>query len=208
MDKLKDIHKYIWLELGIWVFIILSLLIGIRIHSYNSTQKLMSYQIFLPDVDGLIVGSPVRYLGVRVGHIEKIKIISDEVYIKFVIDDKDLQLPKGIIATVEFNGMGGSKSLEIYPPTKESIASGKIILVSNPVRLRDAMALLDHMFDKIGSITSRVSYFADETGINDMENSGLDIKQMESNLDKANKILQVFKRSKSNDNSNEQHQNN
>jgi len=41
-----------------------------------------------------------------------------------------------------------------------------------------------------------------------MENSGLDIKQMESNLDKANKILQVFKRSKSNDNSNEQHQNN
>ena len=199
MDKLKDIHKYIWVEFGIWVFILLALLIGIRIHGYHASKQLTSYQIFLPDVDGLIVGSPVRYLGVQVGYVDKIKIISDEIYVKFVITEKDLQLPKGVIATVEFNGMGGSKSLEVYPPTKESIASDKIILVANPVRLHDAMALLDHMFDKIGSITSRISYFANETGATDMKNSGLDIEKMESNMNMFDKILKNFKRSDEND---------
>lgn len=81
----------------------------------------MTYK-FLCDVDGLIVGSPVKFMGVQVGYIEKVKIVSNEVYLKIVITAKDVELPKGSIATVEFNGMGGSKSLEIYPPTDESIA--------------------------------------------------------------------------------------
>ena len=198
MDKSKDIHKYVWIEFGIWFIILLVLVFGIKLYNYKNSEKLTTYQIFLPDVDGLVVGSPVRYLGVQIGYIDKIKIVYDEVYIKLIITDKDLKLPKGVIATVEFNGMGGSKSLEIYPPTKESIASGKIMAVSKPVRLNDAIALMDHMFDKIDSIASRFSFFAKETGMTDIENSGLNFDKIDENIEKTNQFIKLFKRNQDN----------
>lgn len=192
--EIKNIHKYIWLELAIWLFIVIFAVGAIRIHNYNSQKHLATYQIFMPDVDGLIVGSPVKYMGVQVGYVSKIKIISSEVYVKFVITDEDFKLPKGVIATVEFNGMGGSKSLEVYPPTIQSIASGKIISVSDPVRLNDAVSLMNEMFDKIDSIISRVSFFAKETGTFDIKDSGLDLLQMEKNVNITNKIIKNLSR--------------
>lgn len=194
MDKSKDIHKYIWIEFVIWLLIAFVVIAGIRIHNYKKQKQLVTYQIFLPDVDGLIVGSPVKYMGVQVGYVSKIKIISNEVYLKMVITDKNLQLPKGVIATVEFNGMGGSKSLEIYPPTKESIASGKLIVTADPVRLHDAISLMNEMFDKIDSIISKVSFFAKETGTFDIDKNGLDLKEMQRNANMADKIMKIFNR--------------
>ena len=107
-------------------------------YRHKENKKLVTYQIFMPDVDGLIVGSPVKFLGVQIGYISKVRILSNEVYLKFVVADKNITLPKGAIATVEFNGLGGSKSLEIYPPTEESIQSGKIIEINRPTRLSDS----------------------------------------------------------------------
>ena len=106
MGKIEDIHKYIWIEFCIWFFIICIAVTGIKIHNHNEAKKLVSYQIFLPDVDGLIVGSPVRYMGVEVGYIEKVRIVSGEVYLKFVVTDKDLQLPK-VLASSFFAEQSG-----------------------------------------------------------------------------------------------------
>lgn len=187
-----EIRKFIWIEFIIWLFILFIVVAGIRIHNYKSTKKLVTYQIFMPDVDGLIVGSPVRFLGVQIGYISKIKIISNEVYLKIIITDKNVELPQGSIATVEFNGMGGSKSLEIYPPTKDSLASGKIITVQEPTRLSDALSLLSDMFDKIDSIIVRTSFFAKETGIVDMKN-GVNTKGIEQNMDTADIIMKKIR---------------
>lgn len=196
MDKSQDIHKYIWLEFAIWLIIAFFVIAGIRIHNFKEHKKLVTYQIFIPDVDGLIVGSPVKYMGVQIGYVSKIKIVSNEVYLKMVITEKDLKLPKGVIATVEFNGMGGSKSLEIYPPTKESLASGKLITVADPVRLHDAISLMSEMFGKIDSIISKVSFFAKETGTFDIDTSGLDLEQMQNNANMADQLIKVFNRGK------------
>lgn len=199
MEKSKDIHKFIWIEFAIWLVIAFIAVAGIRIHNYLHHKQLVTYQIFLPDVDGLIVGSPVKYMGVQVGYVSKIKIVANEVYLKLVITDSDLVLPKGVIATVEFNGMAGSKSLEIYPPTKESIASGKLIVTADPVRLNDALSLFNEMFDKIDSIISRVSFFAKETGTFDIDKSGLDLEKMEENAAAADKIIKMFNRGNDNE---------
>ncbi len=134
----------------------------------------------MPDVDGVIVGSPVKFMGVQVGYIDKIKIVSNEVYLKVVITEKDVTLPKGSVATVEFSGMGGSKSLEIYPPTEESLASKKIIAVQSPKRLHDSLGLLNDMFDKIGSIMSRMSFFANEA---DVDGISKGIEGVHNNMD-------------------------
>lgn len=151
-----------WTEALIWIIIICAIIFGIKYHNYKEQKELKTYQIFLQDVDGLIVGSPVRMLGVTIGYIEKIKIIGDTVYVKFVLDDKEMTIPKGSITTVEFNGLGGSKSLEIYPPTEQSLATNKLLVTKRPMRLNDSIGLIDDMFKKLTSMILRGSRFASE----------------------------------------------
>ena len=188
----KDIRKYFWIEFLVWVFILLFVAVGIRTYRHLENKKLVTYQIFIPDVDGLIVGSPVRFLGVQIGYISKVKILSNEVYLKFVVSDKNITLPKGAIATVEFNGLGGSKSLEIYPPNQESINSGKIVEIKRPTRLSDATALLSDMYNKIDSIIVKVSNFANATGTLDIK-KGIDMDAIENNINSANIIMKKIK---------------
>ncbi len=191
MKIFDGIHKYILLEFGIWFLILCAVIAGVRIHYYHKEKELVTYQLFMPDVDGLIAGSPVKFMGVQVGYIEKVKIVANDVYLKIVITDKDVVLPKGSIATVEFNGMGGSKSLEIYPPTDESIASNKLIVIENPKRLHDSLGLLNDMFDKIGSITTKLSFFAKETGAVDMS-KGINTVEIQSNMTLLDKWIKEF----------------
>ncbi|MBQ7764028.1 MCE family protein [bacterium] len=122
------------------------------------------YQIFLQDVDGLIIGSPVRMLGIEVGHITKIKPLNDEAYVKFIITNPDVYIPQGTVATVEFSGLAGSKSLELYLPQKGDYidSSTPLLAVESPKRLHDAMGLLNDMFKKLGSIMYTTSHFGTE----------------------------------------------
>ena len=119
------------------------------------------YQIFLQDVDGLIVGSPVRMMGIQVGHVTKIKPTNNEVYVKFIITEPEVFLPQGTSVTVEFSGMAGSKSLELYPPEKGKYidTTTPVLTVNPPKRLHDAFSLLNDMFKKLGSIIYTASSF-------------------------------------------------
>ena len=74
-------------ELLIWLIVVLAVVIisFITHHSQNDLQD--TFDIFMPDVDGLIVGSPVRAMGIEIGHVVKIIPIKDEVYVRFVITD-------------------------------------------------------------------------------------------------------------------------
>ena len=188
MKNFNDFHKFIRIEFIVWFFILCIVVTGVRIHRHHKAKELVTYQLFLPDVDGIIVGSPVKFMGVQVGYVDKIKIISNSVYLKIVISDKNIVLPKGAIATVEFNGMGGSKSLEVYPPTKESLASQKLIAVQSPKRLHDSLGLLNEMFDKIDSITAKTSYFADEVGLEDM-NKRIKLNNIRNNMNMFDNIM-------------------
>lgn len=119
------------------------------------------YQVFLQDVDGLIIGSPVRMMGIEVGHVTKIKPIKDEVYVKFILTNPDVYIPQGTAVTVEFSGLAGSKSLELYLPQKGDYIdkNSSLILVNPPKRLHDALGLLNDMFKKLGSIIYTTSDF-------------------------------------------------
>lgn len=161
MNAKAKIRLYFFIEVLIWLLVIT---IGVGVYKYNaakSQKELKTYQLFLQDVDGLIVGSPVRMMGVPVGYISNIKVVQDYVYVKFAITQENFNIPKGAIATVEFNGMGGSKSLELYPPDEISKAEGNLIAIKQTNRLSSALGLLDDMFDKLGSIMVRCETFND-----------------------------------------------
>ena len=157
-------------ELLIWLIIVLifvsfSTIFGI----HKEKNDLNDYKIFLPDVDGLIVGSPVRMMGIEVGYVKKIKPTNKEVYVKFVLTNPDVYIPQGTSATVEFSGMAGSKSLELYLPDKSTYLdkSVPVITVNSPKRLHDALGLLNDMYKKLNTIIYTTSTFGSK--LNDIK---------------------------------------
>ena len=149
-------------EFLIWLIVILTFILFSSLGMiFKEKNRENDYRVFLPDVDGLIVGSPVRMMGIDVGHVIKIKPVKDEVYVKFLITNPDVYIPHGTLVTVEFSGMAGSRSLELYPPDKNSYIDKDtpVMRVEPPKRLHDALFLLDDMYKKIGSIIYSSSAF-------------------------------------------------
>lgn len=159
--------KYMfWIaELFIWLLILFLVSGGLMLAKYNYKRQFNTYQMFLPDVDGLINGSPVRMMGMQVGYVNQVDIVGEDVYVKFIVTDKNVAIPNGSIATVEFTGLGGSKSLEIYPPEPGKIKFTKLLVPQSPKRIHDSLGLLNDMFEKITSIAYDVSHFMDQIGI-------------------------------------------
>lgn len=153
-------------EILFWLIILLFITIfGLMFYYTKLKHTANEYRIYMPDVDGLIVGSPVRMMGIEVGHVTKIKPIKDEVYVRFVLHDKSIKIPQGTEATVEFSGMAGSKSLEVYLPEKDKYIDEKqtpIIQVNSPKRLHDAAGLLYEMFKELDSIIKTSAHFGQE----------------------------------------------
>ena len=130
--------KYLnWtIELLIWGFIIFSIIfVGFCIHNREIEEK-STYYVFFHDVDGIIKGSPVKIQGYQIGYVSDISLVNDEVFVKFVITEKDFTMPQNLLATVEFTGMGGSKSLELFVPSEQS-KNNSIISTIEPHRIND-----------------------------------------------------------------------
>lgn len=197
VDKNKLTHKQS--EFFMLFFILIFFIIVSAFIYKKHTNSYEYHRIFLQDVDGLIVGSPVRIMGIQVGYVKKVKIIGDEVYVKFVITDKSVKLPRGTTATVEFSGMAGSKSLELYPPQapvdKQHTPE---LIVESPKRLHDSMALLNVMYTKITNITDTVTSFSKKmlTAEKDMKNNKekyLQKEDIEKFVQKTNKYVENIK---------------
>lgn len=191
MKRFDNIRVYAWVEFVIWLIIVAAIVLGLRYQHYKTQKQFKNYQIFMEDVDGLITGSPVKFLGVQVGYVKKIQIISTEVYIKFVITQKDLVLPTGSIATVEASGLGGSKSLEIYPPDPNE-PTDKIIMAKDPTRLSKVMGLFDSIFRELDSIITTLDHSAshfDFPSSGQMPKNVVMPEDAMSGLDKVDKSL-------------------
>lgn len=204
-NKIKTKKAFHWvIELTIWFLIFIALANVILFIKAKHDRKYNTYQIFMPDVDGVIVGSAVNMMGVPVGYVDRVKIIDNEVFVQFTLNKKGLELPKGAIVTVEFSGLGGSKSLVVYPPNDDTKRGDSYLVVQAPKRLGDAVSLIDDMFDKISSITYRMSYFGNEVTENKINTNGTtnnkdmakSLKEFDKNLDQTRKKLENLNNNK------------
>ena len=130
--------RLVWFtELFIWAVLILVLVIGFTYSFAKAEHKNHSYYMFFKDVDGLSQGSPVRMMGFQIGFVKEVKVFEDNIFVSFLISEKDVSIPIGSTARVEFYGLGGSKSLEIMPPEQERNKKGVVIYEKNPYRIYD-----------------------------------------------------------------------
>lgn len=156
------------IELIVWSIILVVLTVIVTTCCILHHNSYESHTIYMPDVDGLIVGSPVCILGIPVGHVVRTTIINDnDVKVKFRITNRSVHLPKGTVATVEFSGLGGSKSLQLYPPNSpkepnELVGNNHYILVDRPKRLRDSMSLLYQMYNTLMNMIYTTTNFGSE----------------------------------------------
>jgi len=162
----KNMVRFV--ELSVWFLIIVSVIFAIIFYNWYCHKNYSRYQIFLQDVDGIIVGSPVRMLGIQVGYVKHIKLVNDMVYVDFVIDKKGVEIPKGSKITVEFSGLGGSKSLEVYAPNEAYDTNKPQLIIQQPRRLGASVRLLYQMFKKIGDIIYRCTYFSESLDFNSL----------------------------------------
>lgn len=194
----------IWLtELIIWGLIIFSaIFVSMFIYTKNIREK-YTYYVFFNDVDGLIKGSPVKIQGYQIGYVSNISIVNDDVFVTFIITDKEIKMPDNMTATVAFTGMGGSKSLELFVPPEGSKA-GNYITTIEPRRLQDFYVYQNQIANNIVSMTTAFMELADEDRINWLKNFIKEptmLKYIGTTLDNVQQKEQSFmnKRSKNAD---------
>ncbi len=195
MSDKKNEHDVFYVthygELLFWLIIIFVIVAVCSIsYIHRESFDTNDYHVYLQDVDGLIVGSPVRMMGVDVGYVTKIKPTKDEMYVKFILTNPDVYIPQGTQVTVEFSGMAGSKSLELYLPDKDTYIDNTVplITVNPPKRLHDALGLLNDMYKKLGSIIYQTSSFSNKLDL-DLKKDGSKKADIEAFLNYSDKYL-------------------
>lgn len=102
------------------------------------------YTITFSDIDSIIKGSPVRFMGIIVGHVEELTRKEDKIVCKILITKSNTKIPDGALAKVEFNGLAGSKSVEIMPP-KTNDPEAKGIVTVETRRISDFMQAAENI---------------------------------------------------------------
>ena len=111
---------------------------------YNTYVKPNLYIIRFHDIDSIIKGSPVRIMGIIVGHVRNLKRVDDVILCEIVVTKPNTKIPDGAIARVEYNGLGGSKSIEISPP-KTNDPNAKGIVAADALRTSDFMDMFQDL---------------------------------------------------------------
>ncbi len=92
--------------------------------------------LYFRDVDGIVTGSPVKFMGVIVGHVSDLEYKGGMINVKILITKRGVEFPRGSKAHVQFSGIAGSKSIEIEPP-KDNNNPYALIITENPMRVKD-----------------------------------------------------------------------
>ena len=152
MEKAKKI------EIAILCGLFLSITIGAFCFVHYKIEKPNTYSILFKDVDSVVKGSPVRFMGMNVGHVTKLERKDDYIVCKIRVTKKNVKLPNGTRAKVAFNGLGGSKSVELFPPEKnENNPNG--IIAEDFLRINDFVGVIKELRDVCITIYNMVDKF-------------------------------------------------
>lgn len=87
---------------------------------YPQLIEYREYTVKLNDIDGLIVGSPVRLMGMQIGTVSKITYNEDKILLTMRIRKKGVNLPPSTTFTIEGASLGGNRSIELIPHEDQS----------------------------------------------------------------------------------------
>lgn len=180
--------RLVWsIELFLWAILIFALILGFTYSFATADQKNSSYYMFFKDVDGLTKGSPVRMMGYQIGYVRDVKVFEDNIFVSFLVTEKNINIPNGSSARVEFYGLGGSKSLEIEPSTKKYPDNSEVLITKSPYRIADYYK----WGSQINATIEQVSVNA-TASLDAFVNSGIKIPYLMKSAQNLNSMVQSF----------------
>jgi phospholipid/cholesterol/gamma-HCH transport system substrate-binding protein len=151
----NNIKLGIFITLGLGIFIIGIYYIGKKQQLFNRTFGVSG---IFRDVSGLQIGNNVRFLGINVGIVQDIKLISDSTVQVFLQIDEStkLYMKKNAKALVGSDGLMGNKIMLIVPsdPSNQVIANNDVIATAQPINLDDILLQVKVTTNNTASITS------------------------------------------------------
>ncbi len=104
------------------IFILIFTVLWIKGRSLSSGERI---DVIFKDINGMRAGSGVQMMGLRIGQVEEITPIINgkDSYIKlrFVITEKDVDIPPASRISIQQSGLIGEQFLEITPPEIETV---------------------------------------------------------------------------------------
>ena len=156
MEKNKKIEIIILITLFLAIFTF-----GFSFFHYK-IEKPNTYNIIFKDIDSIVKGSPVRFMGINIGYVLKLKRKDDHIVCKIRVTKKHVKLPNGTRAKVAFNGLGGSKSIELFPPeTNEGNPTG--IITEEFLRINDFVSVIKDLREVFHMINNMVQKMNTDT---------------------------------------------
>jgi phospholipid/cholesterol/gamma-HCH transport system substrate-binding protein len=151
----------IFISLGIVLFFAGIYFIGLRQQIFRSTFYMSAV---FSDVSGIQVGNNVRFSGVNIGTIEKIKIVSStSVWVTMTIDESERKfITKDAVADIATDGLMGNKILVINPGTSgaKEIENNDVITAAEPIKIDDILRHLNTTSDNTSRLTGYLSDIA------------------------------------------------
>ncbi len=148
------------------------------------------YNIKFKDIDGITKGSPVRFMGINIGYVRNLKPQDKYINVQIIVTKKDMKIPNGTVARVEFYGLGGSKSVELMPlegSTGDGIVTENTIRIADVIKKAESIVeiieLIDRYLKNINSIDMQNSIMhLKEINPESVVNAGKEISQAEKDI--------------------------
>jgi len=138
-------------EILIWTIILTLVFCGIIFGYSKIFVEPNVYSIQFKDINGITKGSPVRFMGINVGYVRKLTSVDKSVAVQILITKKNMKIPNGTTARVEFYGLGGSKSIELMPsntPNTDGIVTTDNIRIADVVHQAKGFVQIIEIIEK------------------------------------------------------------
>lgn len=184
--------RAIIIEILIWILVLTFIIGGVAFVYHKTRVKPNLYSIQFKDIDGITKGSPVRFMGINVGYVRKLTSVDKSIAVQIFITKKDMKIPKGTTARVEFYGLGGSKSIELMPSNEVDYDG---IITTDNIRIGDVVSEV-RGFVQILEIIDKFVQSLDKNAIQDILEAVKDtspdkIKDIEAEMKKMDNDITV-----------------
>ena len=145
-----------------------------------------------PSVNGLQIGSKVRYAGVPIGSVKAAKVEPDQVVITMHVD-KGVQIPQEAEFSIGSDGVMGEKYVDVRPPKKYSgvyLKPGSTLTGQSGGDINEFMANSGKVLEKVEGIADALNnVFGDKEVQKSMRDGFINAREISNNLNKFTKVM-------------------
>ena len=145
-----------------------------------------------PSVNGLQVGSAVRYAGVPIGSVKSARVEPDQVVITMHVN-RDVKIPQEAEFSIGSDGVMGEKFVDVRPPKKYSgvfVKPGSSLTGQSSGDINEFMTNSGKVLEKVEGIADALNnVFGDKEVQKSMRDGFINAREISNNLNKFTKVM-------------------